>query len=350
MSTVRYTTLQNNTYKYQAIGSNQLLITSNDGYQGISVNTDGENGVLISNGTDWSFSTDFATDTELANEISTLSSDINLYYATKTSLQTLSSDINLHYATKQSLDDYTSDNELNEYKQYVTNTYATQSALSTYSNSAASTYVTKTQYDNDIDQAIYTIGTYEDRGINSCILTYWNGAKQSINLPSTNGKYILNKTNTNQYSFTELEQSNLITPTYSITSGSTQLSGTNQSFMSFTNNTSGNYLIVGNLDIYINDIVLLTPPDDSTLLDYEWIDALPIIHITINNTSIVDYVIKQNQPLQTIPINTIVNLSSTGTVNVNIWCEIFSITGGPTLTADCVYIRPYKSNFKITNL
>lgn len=290
MSTVRYTTLQNNTYKYQAIGANQLLVTSNDGYQGISVNTGGENGILISNGTNWTFSTDFATDTELANEISTLSSDINLYY------------------------------------------------------------VTKTQYDNDIDQAIYTIGTYEDRGNNPCVLTYWNGAKQSINLPSTNGKYILNKTNTYQYSFTELEQSNLIIPTYSITTGSTQLSGTNQTFMSFTNNTSGNYLIVGNLDIYINDIVLLTPPDDSTLLDYEWIDALPIIHIVINNTNIVDYVIKQNQPLQTIPINTIVNLSSTGTVNVNIWCEIFSITGGPTLTADCVYIRPYKSNFKITNL
>lgn len=332
MSTVRYTTLQNNTYKYQAIGSNQLLVTSNDGYQGISVNTGGENGVLISNGTNWTFSTDFATDTELANEISTLSSDINLYYA-----------------TKSSLDNYTSDNELNEYKNFVANTYATQNDLNTYSTSAASTYTTKTQYNNDIEQAIYTIGTYEDRGIDSCILTYWNGAKQSINLPSTNGKYILNKTN-NAYSFTGLEQSNLIIPTYSITTGSTQLSGTNQTFMSFTNNTSGNYLIVGNLDIYINDIVLLTPPDDSTLLDYEWIDALPIIHIVINNTNIVDYVIKQNQPLQTIPINTIVNLSSTGTVNVNIWCEIFSITGGPTLTADCVYIRPYKSNFKITNL
>ena len=331
MSSVKYTSLINNGYRYQEIASNHILLTSSTGYSSIAPDVDGA--VLMSTGIGWSMSTDITTDTEL----SAYSNSLKIYIDTYTSDSELKDYSNSAAANLESYSNQVSialQNLNNNFNNYYDKTQI---------NNSVAACVQTTDYNSDLTNLIYTTS-----GLTSpSILTYQNG-KSTLNLPTGNGNYMLNKSGDN-YSFTEYigndESSLEITP-----QNSTSLSINSISHSIFNTGYIGNYLIAGTIDIYIDDITLLTPPEDSTALDYEWIDKLPIIYISVNNTQFYKYVVKQNQPLQTIPINIIAYLPNNITTSLAITCGVTTSTDGPALQPSNIFIRPVKDNITILKL
>ena len=268
------------------------------------------------------------------------SSDASATYATQSELTTVDNKFSNYYTSSQidnTLANYSTSSEIADY-------YYNKSQI----NTSVAACVQTTDYNSDLTNKIYTT-----TGLTSpSILTYQNG-KSTLNLPTTNGNYILNNSN-NTYSFTEYIGNDYIH--YNITYPSTatfSLLSTDQDYLTFTPGYSCNYLIVGTIDNYIDDITLLTPPEDSTLMDYEWIDALPIINISVGGVLTFQYVVKQNQPLQTIPINIVYFASNSNTTtSLSINCQVTSNTEGPTLQPSNIFVRPskYNNNLRIVKM
>lgn len=395
MSGVKYTSLYNNGYRYQEIASNHILLTSSTGYSSIAPDVDGA--VLMSTGNGWSMSTDITTDTELSAYSNSLKIYIDTYtsdselsaYSNQVSiaLQNLNGNFNNYYDKTHFdlvIEAYSNNAELVYLtKADATNTYATKSDLTAVDNKFSNYYtssqidntlanystsseiaeyyynksqintsiaacVQTTDYNSDLSNLIYTTTGLTS----SSILIYQNG-KSTLNLPATNGNYMLNNSN-NTYSFTEYIGNDYVhyNITYPVTTTFSLLS-TDQEYLSFTPEYSGNYLIAGTIDIYIDDITLLTPPEDSTLLDYEWIDTLPIINISVGGVLTFQYVVKQNQPLQTIPINIVYFASNSNTtISLGINCQVTTNTDGPSLEPSNIFVRPskYNNNLRIVKM
>lgn len=301
----------------------------------------------------------YATNNDLTtveNTLTTFSNSANTTFYKVADFNTYSTSAAATYATQDSLTAV--DNNFNNYytKTEINNTlddYSTSSEIAGYYynksqiNTSIATCVQTTDYNSDLSSKIYTTTGLTS----SSILIYQNG-KSTINLPTTNGNYMLNKNN-NTYSFTEYIGNNYEANIITYPSEQFSLLSTNQAYSTFITKYPGNYLIAGTIDIYIDDITLLTPPEDSELLDYDWIDALPIINISVGGNLTFQYVVKQNQPLQTIPIN-IVYLAHSGAVvtALSINCQVTDNPGGPTLQPSNIFVRPskYNNNLRIVKM
>ena len=106
---------------------------------------------------------------------------------------------------------------------------------------------------------------------------------------------------------------------------------------------SGNYLIVGNISIYINDITLMTPTDEF-ISDVDWLSSLPILQIKLNNNVIIEKIIETNRPLLVISLCDYISLSSSQS-NLS-FSIVIPNASNINVTTNNIYMYSYFMKFK----
>lgn len=250
-----FPSIYNNSYVYSRLQSNSIVITTQSGYKDIvAVN----NTILIcdSNG---QWTTDDLSNYATSNDIKQLQdSDTTL-------LQNIT---NIQNNLENNYYDTTDANDL-----FIDNTE--------FSNSL-SNYVLINDYNNTIQNI--TTSTTD-------LLT------------STNA--LLTSTSTNLTSINTIQSKNL----YTISNTYSNLDQVVNGLSSSLTVASGNYLIVGNISIYIDDITLMTPTDEF-ISDVDWLSSLPRLQIKLNNNVIIEKIIETNRPLLVISLCDYISLSS----------------------------------------
>ena len=145
-------------------------------------------------------------------------------------------------------------------------------------------------------------------------------AYKTVSLPTTSGKdYILTiDPTTSEPTFIEnhasFELATSLTDAVNVTATTTTILSTSETVVA-----GHKYNVNCKFDIYVNDITQLTT-SDSSITGIAFVNSLPEINIvdTTTGTTIGTYIVKTNQPLQTVCLNKVITATSTTAPQIDI--------------------------------
>lgn len=237
-----YPSIYNNTYIYSQLQANSIVLTTDRGFSEVIASN---NTILICDASG-TWKTDSLDNYATSSDIT----DLQKYFG----------------------DNYYDNTEADE--KFIDNT-----ELST----SLSKYVLKSDYDTKVNELTSSIGT--------------NG--QNISSLQTDVGNLITSTQTNLAAIEDIQSksSYLLSSTYS------NLDQIVDNLSATTTISSGNYIVTGNISIYINDITLMTPKDEF-ISDVDWLKSLPILKIQIGSSDIEisDIILETNRPLIVLPV------------------------------------------------